>query len=231
MCGSTSGRVRQIGVVASGGGAAGGGGGVREVESAAAGQPVRIVVSWDRSSNAGAFEVGDVVRAWPKEDALALASYRQSVEAFVATRVAEPGDDDDASATTEVAAEDEAVMADEGAEGAEAERASADAPVILTRAQQLGKATGAAAIVKTSSAGELQGMLDFLASRQTGDRLILLACALSFAPPPGPRRRLRPGRVRRGSRSSISRGSLASRSFGCCLIPAGTEWANRERRR
>jgi hypothetical protein len=155
-------------------------GGVCEVRSATAGQPVRLLVGWDdaKSAGVGRFEVGDLLRAWPREEALALASYRQSVEAFLDSRI-------ELDEPMGKAAREAALPEGEALEGPEAVEAAveadepfdqwAEAPDGLARAERLGEATGAAAILKAQSAGELQGMLDFLASRQTGDRLILLS--------------------------------------------------------
>jgi small GTP-binding protein len=180
VCGSASGRVRQIGLVERGDGGPGPTGGVCEVRSATAGQPVRLLVGWDdaKSAGVGRFEVGDLLRAWPREEALALASYRQSVEAFLDSRI-------ELDEPMGKAAREAALPEGEALEGPEAVEAAveadepfdqwAEAPDGLARAERLGEATGAAAILKAQSAGELQGMLDFLASRQTGDRLILLS--------------------------------------------------------
>ena len=59
------------------------------VERAVAGQPVRISIRWldqSKTSGSGSFAVGDVLRAWPKADAMALVQYRQMVEALMAAR-------------------------------------------------------------------------------------------------------------------------------------------------
>ena len=220
ICGSVSGRIRELGLVEGGSGRSGVTGAIRRVESATCGSPVRLVIGWDRLSNGGAFEVGDTLRAqWPREAARELAQYRQAVDGFLSTRVV----DDEVGEVIEVgvaigkagkaigeaigeaaaAAEATIAVAMEEAEAAGAatttgvvdarerrdsaasgevegkgwgRRRALDKPVgPRTRAQELGVATGAAAILKAQSAGELQGMLDFLRSRRTGDRLIVLS--------------------------------------------------------
>jgi hypothetical protein len=124
-------------------------GGVCEVRSATAGQPVRLLVGWDdaKSAGVGRFEVGDLLRAWPREEALALASYRQSVEAFLDSRI-------ELEEPMGKAAREAALPEGEALEGPEAVEAAveadepldqwAEAPDGLARAERLGEATGAA---------------------------------------------------------------------------------------
>ena len=185
VCGSATGRVRQLAIVERGDGGSGPTGGVREVRHATVGQPVRLLVGWDdaKSAGVGRFEVGDLLRAWPRDEALALAGYRQAVEAFLDSRIEleEPMGE---TAREAALPEGDALEGKEpegceftlgGVEADEPLDLWAEAPDGLARAERLGEATGAAAILKAQSAGELQGMLDFLASRQTGNRLILLS--------------------------------------------------------
>ena len=138
------------------------------MERATVGQPVHIVIGWDAQSDAGGFEVGELLRAWPRRDALALAGYRQMVRQLLESRtplaVEEPFIDQDAS-NSEGSCLGSPVPPGDGSE----ERIG----VVVEEGE--GVARGAAAVLKAQSAGELQAMLGFLEGREVGERLILLS--------------------------------------------------------
>lgn len=163
VCGSTSGRIRQLGLVQRGGIS----NGILNVQQAAVGQPVRIVVGWDQQSDQGSFEVGDLLRAWPHDAIRALVDYRQMVDAFRATRI---------DLTTQSLCNR---STGDNAQGEvfflQPQHVDSRTGAARSSSNGLNEATGAAAIVKTQSAGEAQGLIDFLAARRTGNRLILLS--------------------------------------------------------
>ena len=206
VCGAASGRVRSLGVASVSDAASATGDSripsraatlsFRDVRSAGIGEAARVAVAWDNVG--GTFEVGELLRAGDKREARALAEYRTMCELLLASRqpLAEPIDEMTAAAPQDALADADVEAAEYDHEEGELYGDAVAAEATVTDLEQIalarleaaeeaeeaeaGLASGAAAVIKAQSAGELQAMLDFLETRKArrpgaAERLVLVS--------------------------------------------------------